>query len=288
MCIITESKLRNLIKEALSEVLLEHDNYYTQYSDIVNELSHYRKYFYNKVVMLCCDKPYISKFWNYFSNNMGKLNIPMVVSTFWSNNDEMPAKMTILTNNGIKDVKLKGNGDFLSDEVKQIMGYVDIVVTNPPFGNGMFSKFLQSLKQLNKKFIVIGPTQSGYDGKVFNMIKNGEVSIGYNSNMKFTDQRDGGRKKGINSVWYTNMKRPNKGEFKSKIVGNQFTKYDNMDAINVNSINNIPTNYDGNIGVPPSVIRDIDLNLYQLLGTYTNLMINGQKVPKRIIIRKKR
>ena len=287
MNIITESKLRNLIKEALSEVLLEHDNYYTQYSDIVNELSHYRKYFYNKVVMLCCDKPYISKFWNYFSNNMGKLNIPMVVSTFWSNNDEMPAKMTILTNNGIKDVKLKGNGDFLSDEVKQIMGYVDIVVTNPPFGNGMFSKFLQSLKQLNKKFIVIGPTKSGYDGKVFDMIKNGDVSIGYNSDMKFTDQRDGGKKKQVQSTWFTNMEKPNKGNFKQNGNIKNYQKYDNFNAINVDYVKDIPSDYDGMIGVPPSVITSIDLNLYRLIGSYRNLKINGKVVPKRIVIQRK-
>ena len=287
MCIITESKLRNLIKEALSEVLLEHDNYYTQYSDIVNELSHYRKYFYNKVVMLCCDKPYISKFWNYFSNNMGKLNIPMVVSTFWSNNDEMPAKMTILTNNGIKDIKLKGNGDFLSDEVKQIMSYVDIVVTNPPFGNGMFSKFLQSLKQLNKKFIVIGPTKSGYDGKVFDMIKNGDVSIGYNSDMKFTDQRDGGKKKQVQSTWFTNMKKPQKGDFRQSGNTKNYQKYDNFNAINVDYVKDIPSDYDGMIGVPPSVITSIDLNLYRLIGSYRNLKINGKVVPKRIVIQRK-
>lgn len=287
MNIITESELRSLIKEALSEVLLEHDSYYTQYSDIENELSHYGKYFYNKVVMLCCDKPYISKFWDYFSNNMKKLNIPMVVSTFWSNNDEIPAKMTILTNNGIKDVKLKGNGDFLSDEVKQIMGYVDIVVTNPPFGNGMFSKFLQSLKQLNKKFIVIGPTKSGYDGKVFNMIKDGDVSIGYNSDMKFTDQRDGSKKKQVQSTWFTNMEKPNKGNFRQSENTKNFQKYDNFNAINVDYVKDIPSDYDGMIGVPPSVITSIDLNLYRLIGSYRNLKINGKVVPKRIVIQRK-
>jgi len=287
MDIIKESELRHLIKEALAEVLTEHDNYYTQYSDIEAELSHYRRSFYNKVVMLCCDKPYISKFWEFFSNNMKKLNIPMVVSTFWSNDKEMPAKMTILTNNGVKEIKLKGDGDFLSDEVKQIMSYVDIVVTNPPFGNGMFSKFLQSLKQLNKKFIVIGPTKSGYDGKVFNMIKNGDVSIGYNSDMKFTDQKDDGKKKQVQSTWFTNMGKPQKGNFRQSGNISNYQKYDNLNAINVDYVKDIPSNYDGMIGVPPSVITSIDLNLYKLIGSYRNLRINGKVVPKRIVIQKK-
>ena len=287
MDIIKESELRQLIKEALAEVLTEHDNYYTQYSDIEAELSHYRRSFYNKVVMLCCDKPYISKFWEFFSNNMKKLNIPMVVSTFWSNDKEMPAKMTILTNNGVKEIKLKGNGDFLSDEVKQIMSYVDIVVTNPPFGNGLFSKFLQRLKNLNKKFIVIGPTKSGYDGKVFDMIKNGDVSIGYNSGMKFTDQRDGGKKKQVQSTWFTNMEKPQKGNFRQSGNISNYQKYDNLNAINVDYVKDIPSDYDGMIGVPPSVITSIDLNLYKLIGSYRNLRINGKVVPKRIVIQKK-
>jgi len=41
------------------------------------------------------------------------------------------------------------------------------------------------------------------------------------------------------------------------------------------------------IGVPPSVITSIDLNLYRLIGSYRNLKINGKVVPKRIIIQRK-
>lgn len=283
---IKESELRNIIKEALTQVLSEHDEYYTQYSDIENELSHYAKYFNNKVVMLCCDKPYVSEFWNYFKNNSDKLNIPMLVSTFWSGS-EAQSKMTISTKNGNKEVPLKGNGDFLSPEINRIMSYVDVVVTNPPFGNGMFTKFLQQLKQLGKKFIVIGPTKSGYDGSVFKMLKNGDVSIGYNSDMKFSDQRDNGKNKKIQSAWFTNLETPNKGNFKQNGNVNGFTKYDNLDAINVNSVKEIPSNYKGLIGVPPSVITTIDLNLYKLVGTYTNLTINGHRIPKRIVIQRK-
>lgn len=151
--------------------LIEHDNHYTQYSDIEKELIEYTPYFENKTIMLCCDKPYISEFWNFFQQNLANLSIPMVVSTFWSNDNKMPAKMTILTKNGVSEKPLKGNGDFLSKEVRQIMSYVDIVVTNPPFSNGMFSSFLQELKELGKKFIVIGPTMSAYNGKGFQYVQ---------------------------------------------------------------------------------------------------------------------
>ena len=41
------------------------------------------------------------------------------------------------------------------------------------------------------------------------------------------------------------------------------------------------------IGVPPSVINKIDLNLYDLVDSKENLTINGRRVPKRYIIKRK-
>lgn len=41
------------------------------------------------------------------------------------------------------------------------------------------------------------------------------------------------------------------------------------------------------IGVPPSVINKIDLNLYDLIDSKENLTINGKRVPKRYIIKRK-
>ena len=271
--------------------LNEHDNHYTQYSDIEKELIEYSPYFENKVIMLCCDKPYISEFWNFFQTNLKNLSIPMVVSTFWSNDQKFPAKMTILTGNGVSEKPLKGNGDFLSDEIKNIMSYVDVVVTNPPFSNGMFSSFLQQLKQLGKKFIVIGPTQSAYDGKVFNMFKNGEVSMGHNYDMKFSDQLDGGKLRRKQTSWFTNLETPEKGDFPQNNKNiNNYQKYDNFDAINVDYLRDIPTNYYGMIGVPPSVVNTIDQNIYKILGSQRKgkLKINGKEMPKRWIIQKRK
>ena len=268
--------------------LLEHDNHYTQYSDIEKELVEYAPYLEGKTIMLCCDKPYISEFWNFFQNNLKNLDIPMVVSTFWSNDNNFPPKMTILTKNGVSEKPLKGNGDFLSDEIRNIMSYIDVVVTNPPFSNGMFSKFLQQLKELGKKFIVIGPTTSAYDGKVFKMFKNDEISMGHNYDMKFSDQLDGGKLRRKQTSWFTNLETPEKGDFPQNNADiSKYDKYDNFDAINVNYVKDIPTNYDGMIGVPPSVINMIDLNLYDLINSKRNLTINGRRVPRRYIIKRK-
>lgn len=271
--------------------LLEHDIHFTQYSDIVAELSHYAPHFKNKVVMCCCDEANKSEFWNYFRDNFARLNIPMVVSTFWSNDNKFPPSMTILTRNGVTQKSLKGDGDFLSDEISNIMSYVDIVVTNPPFSNGMFSGFLQQLKELGKKFLVIGPTRSSADGKVFDMFKNDEVSTGYNYDMKFYDQLDGGKLKRKQTSWFTNLETPKKGDFPQNNADiSQYQRYDNFDAINVNFQRDIPTNYNGMMGVPTSVVNDIDKNLYKILGNFRRgkLKINGENVPQRWIIQKRR
>ena len=292
---LEESGLYQIIRlylewgESQQNGLNEHDNHYTQYSDIEKELIEYTPYFENKTIMLCCDKPYISEFWNFFQQNLANLSIPMVVSTFWSNDNKMPAKMTILTKNGVSEKPLKGNGDFLSEEVRQIMSYVDVVVTNPPFSNGMFSSFLQELKELGKKFIVIGPTMSAYNGKVFNMFKNGEVTMGHNYDMKFSDQRDGGKLRRKQTSWFTNLDTPEKGDFPQNNADiSKYEKYDNVNAININSKNDIPSNYNGIMGVPPSVINMIDMNIYDILDTRNNLTINGHKVPKRFLVRRKK
>ena len=120
-------------------------------------------------------------------------------------------------------------------------------------------------------------------------MKNDEVTPGYNKNMYFYDQMNGGKKKRVQSIWYTNMKKPQKGDFRRNNANiSSLQRYDNFDAINVNFIKDIPTNYDGMIGVPPSVIEDMDYNIYQVVASKRNLRINGKLIPKRWIIQKKK
>ena len=45
------------------------DEFYTQLSDIENELKHYKQHFRDRVIFLNCDDPKESNFWMYFSLN---------------------------------------------------------------------------------------------------------------------------------------------------------------------------------------------------------------------------
>ena len=106
--------------------------------------------------------------------------------------------------------------------------------------------------------------------------------------MKFSDQLDGGKLIRKQTSWFTNLDTPEKGDFpqNNRNIGD-YQKYDNINAINVNFIKDIPTNYNGMIGVPPSVVNKIDLNLYDLIDSKENLTINGEKIPRRYIIKRK-
>lgn len=54
----------------------------------------------------------------------------------------------------IKRSKLKGDGDFASEECVELLQESDIVVTNPPFS--LFRDFVDLLVKNNKKFLIVG------------------------------------------------------------------------------------------------------------------------------------
>ena len=49
------------------------DEFYTQLSDIENELRHYKKHFKGKTVLCNCDDPYESNFFKYFAMSFNAL-----------------------------------------------------------------------------------------------------------------------------------------------------------------------------------------------------------------------
>ncbi len=51
------------------------DEFYTQLSDIENELRHYKAHFRDKVVLCNCDDPRVSNFFKYFAMNFEHLGL---------------------------------------------------------------------------------------------------------------------------------------------------------------------------------------------------------------------
>lgn len=61
------------------------DEFYTQYEDIQNELTHYKKHFKDKTVLCNCDDPKVSQFFKYFANNFHDLGLKKLICTCYKN-----------------------------------------------------------------------------------------------------------------------------------------------------------------------------------------------------------
>ena len=171
-------------------------------------------------------------------------------------------------NRGVK--KLKGDGDFRSKECIEYLKQADIVVTNPPFS--LFREYVAQLMDFKKDFLIIGNVNAITYKEIFPLIKDNKIWLGasiHSGDRKFYVPDDyplraagcgieeNGRKyicvKGVR--WFTNIDYAIRHEeliMYKKYYGNEeeFPKYDNYDAINVDKTSDIPCDYFENMDVP--------------------------------------
>ena len=160
--------------------------------------------------------------------------------------------------------KLKGDGDFRSKECIEYLEQTDIVVTNPPFS--LFREYVAQLIKYNKRFLIIGNKNSITYKEIFPLIQIGKMWLGYrniNADMwfyvpesyKYEKIIDGRKVKHIMGCWFTNLDHSKRHEeiiLYKRYYGNEedYPKYDNYDAINVDKVSDIPCDYFENMGVP--------------------------------------
>ena len=201
---------------------------------------------------------------------------------------------------------LKGNGDFRSPECVELLKQADIVVTNPPFS--LFREYVAQLVEYNKKFLIIGNKNALTYKEIFKLIKNNEMWTGYrgfSGGMWFSADYEGKTEKIIDgeklinvpSIWFTNldnMKRHENLILYKNYNPEEYPKYDNYDAINVNKTAEIPCDYDGMMGVPITFLDKYNPEQFEIVGNEYSLninksrgYINGKRMYSRIFIRKK-
>jgi len=248
----------------------KNDEFYTNLNDIEKELGHYKEHFKDKIIFCNCDDPEESNFWKYFSLNFDSLGLKKLISTHFEN--DKPAYKLEISKTNKKEIKtpLKQNGDFRSPECIEILKEADIVVTNPPFS--LLREYVAQLIEYNKKFIIIGNINALSYKEIFKLIKENKIWLGYSIHsgdreFKVPDDYplnasgyrvdDNGvkyiRVKGVR--WFTNLDYKERHQdflLYKTYKGNEdeYPKYENYDAINVNITKEIPMDYKGNIGVP--------------------------------------
>ena len=296
------------------------DEFYTQLTDIEKELNHYKEYFKNKVVFCNCDDPKESNFFKYFALNFKYLQLNRLVATHY-NESGKSYKLEIVEDIN-KDGKinlddaittpLKGNGDFRSKECIKILEDSDIVVTNPPFS--LFREYIAQLIEHNKKFVIIGHQNAISYKDIFQLIKENKLWLGYGFkggaghfiNKFYEDYASASdRRKGMIRVsgvhWFTNLEITKRHEdliLYKKYSEENYPKYDNFDAINVDVTKEIPVDYQGYMGVPITFMDKYNPEQFEIIGqmattkidefNYGYPYINGSKKYARIIIKNKR
>lgn len=264
------------------------DEFYTQLTDIEKELNHYKEHFKNKVVFCNCDDPKESNFFKYFALNFKYLQLKRLVATHY-NEGGKSYKLEIVEDIN-KDGKinlddaittpLKGNGDFRSEECIKILEESDIVVTNPPFS--LFREYIAQLIEYNKKFVIVGHQNAISYKEIFQLIKENKIWLGYGFkggaghfiNKFYEDYASASdRKEGMIRVsgvhWFTNLEIKKRYEdliLYKKYNQENYPKYDNFDAINVDVTKEIPIDYAGYMGVPITFMDKYNPDQFEIIA----------------------
>lgn len=202
--------------------------------------------------------------------------------------------------------ELKQNGSFDSPESIELLKEADIVVTNPPFS--LFREFVALLDKYNKQFIIIGNTNALTYKETFKMFQEDKIRTGYtNFNVgmyfqvpdsweKFHHIENGKKMARVStSCWFTNLPVSKHNEELILIkhyTPEEYPKYDNYDAINVNTYTDIPCDFEGVIGVPITFLDKYNPAQFEIIkfrkgDDDKDLTINGKSPYFRILIRKK-
>lgn len=243
----------------------KNDEFYTQYCDIEAEIKHYRKCFRGKVIYCNCDNPKYSQFYRYFKNNFNRFGLKKLIVTYHKKGSKV-YKIEMYPGVTLKK-QMKGDGDFRNEECIELLRKCDIVVTNPPFS--LFREYMALLIEHEKKFLIIGSMNAITYKKIFPLLKNNQIWLGYTSPKDFM-QADGSIKKSVNTLWYTNLDHKKshepldlRGMYYSS---DKYPKYDNYDAIEVSRVSDIPCDYDGIMGVPITFLDKYCPEQFEIIG----------------------
>lgn len=276
----------------------KNDEFYTQLTDIEKELKHYKEHFKDKVIFCNCDDPRMSNFFRYFYLNFKVLGLKKLIATcyksnnadlFSENNSEQAIFLEYTGYNnensntdfaeiGIKN--LKGDGDFRSRECIDLLKEADIVVTNPPFS--LFREYVSQLIEYDKKFIIVGHQNAIKYKEIFPLIRDNKIWLGYGFkggaahfiNKHYVDYAIANdRKEGMIRVsgvhWFTNFEISKRHEdliLYKKYTPEEYPKFENLDAINVDITKDIPINYDGMMGVPITFMDKYNPDQFEIIG----------------------
>lgn len=219
---------------------------------------------------------------------------------------------------------LEGDGDFRSDEIKKLRDESDIIVTNPPFS--LFREFIAWIMEANKKFIILGNQNAITYKEVYPLIMENKIWLGCRFNERVNGKNltyrvpsnyelraselyvaDNGDKYITvpGTGWFTNLDHGKRHQKLSLMTYNDnikfskhaniktigYKKYDNYDAIDIPFVDAIPSDYDGEMGVPITFLGKYCPEQFEIIrfrkgNDGKDLSIDGKAQYFRIVIRR--
>ena len=277
------------------------DEFYTQLSDIENELRHYKEHFRGKTVLCNCDDPRVSNFFHYFAYQFEALGLKRLITTCYKNQTpdlfsqhDCERAISLVydgdkNGNRVPDPEeigiheLQGDGDFRSPECIELLMQADIVVTNPPFS--LFREYVAQLMRFGKKFIIVGPQNATHYKEIFSFIMDNRMWLGYGfsaGNAYFRIPKDNVREfaagvynsnsglvKFRNCTWFTNLDHNKRHEeliLYKQYSPEEFPTYENFDAIDVGKVTDIPCDWFGMMGVPDTFLDKYNPDQFEIIG----------------------
>lgn len=183
---------------------------------------------------------------------------------------------------------LEWDWDFRSEECIELLKQSDIVVTNPPFS--LFREYMAQLVEYKKNFVVLSSMNAISYKEIFPLIMNNKIWTWYwfnlslvyktvypnllEANRKFVISKwynpDDGYVKVPAICWFTNLdikKRHENLILYKKYNPEEYPKYDNYEAINIDKVSDIPMDYDWMMWVPITFIDKYNPEQFEIVGT---------------------
>lgn len=214
---------------------------------------------------------------------------------------------------------LEGDGDFRSAECIALLKESDIVITNPPFS--LFREYVAQLMEFEKHFVIIGSQNAITYKEIFPLLRDNKLWLGYKSgDMEFIvpdyykprvtryREENGIKYRSMGNIcWFTNLdlqKRHESLTLYKQYSPEEYTSFDNYNAINVNKVSDIPYEYNGVMGVPITFFDKHNPEQFDIVGLIAGNIkglagipsksgkdgpyINGKLKYGRILIKKKK
>lgn len=206
------------------------------------------------------------------------------------------------------------NGSYDHPETQDAFNEADLIITNPPFSKLLH--YMHKLLNNKKEFLILANINTLRNTQLFNALQHGIIHAmpthprmrfivpnDYtrpSGSIRYTTTPDGNQVKTMrngSACWITTINTQNPPlPLTHTYHGNEhaYPKYDHYDAININRLTHIPSDYPGLMGVPITYLarhnpdqfiihgQDKDLPRQALQGN--NLTINGKAKYARIII----